>query len=289
MKLIVKLRNSKVKPFAIIFFDMSRTGGGAVSLAKEIVEDLGIHIISAESRENTFTVSGRLNIYHEIIKAAEENEKKLKNTLPGMRDKLGEDKEWLGAVPRGYTLYGPKVVDSERLSKDQRIELNEEGEILIKAWVWKLDGLKDYEIIIKLDKLGVKITKQGISNMWRNVFYAGIISNALLKGEIRKGKWKRMVSHRNFLKVQDILDNQKRKGGYKQDKQNENLTLASGFATWECSHPLVGYHNKKKDLYYYKCNSCNKSANAFTTKRSLNAGVNNSFSDYLNSWQYHQS
>jgi len=69
---------------------------------------------------------------------------------------------------------------------------------LRKAWEWILQGLDDVEIIKKLDVLGVKISKQNISSMWRRAFYCGILTNAFLDGNPIKGKWKPLISEEEF-------------------------------------------------------------------------------------------
>jgi site-specific DNA recombinase len=45
----------------------------------------------------------------------------------------------------------------------------------------------------------------------------------------------------------------------------------------DCNNMMTSYKNKKKNLFYYKCNCCNKTANAETKTSSNNDGVNAAF------------
>ena len=50
------------------------------------------------------------------------------------------------------------------------------------------------------------ISKQRMSEMWRNPFYCGISTHRMLDGKVVKGKWEKLISEKDFLKVQEILD-----------------------------------------------------------------------------------
>lgn len=281
-KLIDEVRRSKNKPYAILLNTInrfSRSGGGGVSLATELVESLGVHIIDVSTGNSTETEQGKIIIYQELLKARQENIDRLKVTLPGMVRHIKEGK-WLGNAPKGYDHFGPKVKDIKFYSKEQTIILNDDGMLLKKAWQWKLQGEKDYVILKKLENLGLKITKQKMSDIWRNPFYCGISTHRMLDGEIKKGTWEKMVSEHDFLLVQEIL-----KGnnfGYKQEKTNPNRPL-NGFVSCSCcGNKLTGYEVKKKGVHYYKCQGCKGgSINANSTKKSISAGANELFSEFL--------
>ena len=44
---------------------------------------------------------------------------------------------------------------------------------------------------------------------------------------------------------------------------------------------MTSYLNKSKQIYYYKCNCCNKTINAETSNRSFNIGIHNQFFEVL--------
>ena len=81
--------------------------------------------------------------------------------------------------------------------------INKEGSLLKLAWQWKLQGERDCFIAPKLEEMGLsKVTKQFLSQMWRNPFYCGVLVNQMLNGRVVQGKWEKMVSEQDFLMVQ---------------------------------------------------------------------------------------
>ena len=158
-KLIDDVRKSKKRPFAILINTISRfsrTGGGGVGLASELVEGLGVHIIEVSTGKNTMTEDGKIQIYNGLLQARQENLDRLKGTIPGM-EQLLEDGDWLGKAPRGYDMYGTRVKNIKFISDRQKIILNDDGKLLQKAWKWKLQGEKDFLIIQRLSIKRVKI------------------------------------------------------------------------------------------------------------------------------------
>jgi site-specific DNA recombinase len=281
-KLIDEVRKAKKKPYGILLNTInrfSRSGASGVALAFELVEVLGVHLIDISTGNSTETEQGRMQIYQGLLDARQENIDRLKVTLPGMIRHIQEGK-WLGNAPKGYDHFGPKVKNMKFYSPEQIIKLNEEGFLLKKAWQWKIQGERDYIILKKLEDLGLKISKQTLSDIWRNPFYCGISTHKMLDGTVVKGQWEKMVSEIDFLLVQEIL-----KGnnfGYKQEKSNPNRPL-NGFITCSCcGNKLTGYEVKKKGVHYYKCQGCKGgSINANTTKKSIGEGANDLFTEFL--------
>ena len=197
-KLIERVRKAKRKPYAILIFKMSRfsrAGGSAIGLVNELVEILGVHLIEVSTGKDTTTERGKIEIFESLLHARKENIERLEITIPGMIAFL-QAGNWLGNVPKGYDHYGPRVKNSEFINGIQRIELNDEGNLLKMAWKWKLAGTSDSEIRRRLTSKGLSISKQFLSAMWRKPFYCGINTNALLKGDVVRGNWPRMVSEK---------------------------------------------------------------------------------------------
>ena len=287
-KLLDEVKSAKKKPFAIaikFISRFSRTGGSAISIVNELVEKMGVHIIETSTGLCTDNEYSKLEIFNKLIDARKENMDRLEKTLPGMKALLGGG-DWLGKAPRGYTMRGKKVTDYTLLQETQSITINEEGDILKKAWEWKLMGERDYIIRRKLEDLGLLISKQGISSMWRNPFYCGILVNSLLD-EPRDGNWKGMVSQEDFWKVEKMLVSNKKnedKKEYSKTKISDSRPL-TGFLKCECGCSLTSYVIEKKGLHYYKCQKCKDSSfNAYTTKKSKKEGLNNSFEDLLSKY-----
>lgn len=284
-RLIHEVKKARKKPHAILIFIMSRfsrTGGSGIALAVEMVEMLGVHLIEVSTGDDTTTERGKLAIYNKLLKAREETLNKLEVSVPGMK-KFLESGNWLGNVPRGYDQYGPRVKDITRIRRNQEIRLNEEGKLLQKAWEWKLQGEKDTVIMKNLESLGMKITKQQISKMWRNPFYCGICAHNMLSGRIVSGKWEKMVSEKDFLTIQEILKGNPQ--GYTHEKDNKDRPLNGHIKCSICGSKMVGYEVKAKGLHYYKCLKCNGvSINANSTQKSRAAGAHEMYAELLESY-----
>lgn len=282
IRLIDEVRRSKHKPYGILLNTInrfSRSGASSIALAFELVDSLGVHIFDLSTGNTTETEQGKMLIHQGLLNARQENIDRLKVTIPGMVRHIKEGK-WLGNAPKGYDHFGPKVKNMKFYSAEQTIKLNEEGYLLKKAWQWKLQGERDYIILKKLEDLGLKISKQTLSDIWRNPFYCGISTHRMLDGNVVKGQWEKMVSERDFLLVQKILEGNN--FGYKQEKSNPNRPLNAFVTCIGCGNKLTGYANEKKGLHYYKCQCCKGgSINANTTKKSLGKGANDLFAEFL--------
>ncbi len=292
MKLIETVRKARIKPFAILIYTMSRfsrSGGGGIALAHELVDILGVHLIEVSSGKNTMTEEGKLEIYQGLIRSRQDNLDRLKVTVPGMK-KMLQAGHALGRVPRGYVHFGPRVKDIKYFAPIQRIEFSEEAPIIRKGWDWKLQGVSCVLIRRKMEDLGVKMSRQQVSKMWRNPFYAGVNANKLLGQDICEGNWPKMVNQEEFMKVQQILRGNK--FGYKNELSNVHRPL-SGFACCsKCGRKMSGYEVIAKGLHYYKCQVCKEatiSASGGQGKRSKGKSAHQLFIEELDKYTQHPS
>ncbi|MCD6200450.1 MAG: recombinase family protein [Bacteroidales bacterium] len=287
IRLLTEVKKARIKPFAIIIYKMnrfSRSGGKSIALATELVDEIGVHLIEIVSEIDTTTPKGRNELNKRLLQAEEENINKLEHTVPGMKSFIRAGNR-LGMAPLGYTHTGKKVKDPERFSFKQKIWVNETGEKLRLAWQWKVEGVPDHQIIKRLEDLGVNISKQKLSAMWRNVFYCGLISNSLLEGDVLVGNHEPMVSREVFLKVQEILKTNNQ--GYTVVKKAEERPLTGTLRCKYCGQKLTGYEVKAKGLHYYKCNVCKGvSINAQTSRRfKKKTGAHELFVELLDSYK----
>lgn len=285
-RLIEKVRSSRKRPLAILVYKMSRfsrSGGGAIGLVNTLVEELGVHLIEVCSGHTTMTERGKINIYESLFHAHKENLEKKEIVIPSMIASL-KSGTWIGACPTGYDQYGRKVTNEKFFSFKQRLEINKDGELLKEAWTWKASGMySDAQIIAKLAARGLKVSKQKMSQMWRNPFYAGIIINRLLDEPV-KGNWVPLVCMEDFVRVQQVLENNP--SGFQHNKDEEARPLSRLLKCNDCGCFMVGYKNNQKDLHYYRCLKCNGvSVNARTTKRAKRKGANELFLDLLNRYE----
>ena len=284
VKLINEVKKSRQKPFGILIFMVSRfsrTGGGAIGLVYDLIREHKVHLIEVSSGKDTTTENGEHEIMELLLSAKKENSNRLKVTIPGLIAFLKKG-NWLGKAPRGYDHYGKRVANLEFHYNKQKLEINNEGRILKKAWKWKLQGIPDYKILKKFDKLGLKLTKQSLSEMWRKPFYCGINTNSLLKNEVIKGNWKPLVSVEDFITINERLEGNTNTG-YIKSNFCEDRPLQSDLYCGICGTKMTGYKAKKK-YDYYKCQNklCNcKDMNAKSSKKSLQTGLNDLFEDHL--------
>ncbi len=255
-KLIETVRSAKKRPFAILIYTMSRfsrSGGGGISLAHELVDELGVHLIEVATGKNTMTEEGKLQIYSGLIRASQDNLDRLKVTVPGMI-KMLENGHWLGNPPPGYIHFGPRVKDHSRFAPVQRIEKGPDNIYIRRAWEMKLQGTSDYIIIRKLSEMGYVIHKNKLNKIWRNPFYCGISTNKLLNGRIIQGNWEKTITEKEFFRVQEILKGNRY--GRKHDMSNPKRPLTCFLKCEKCDGNMSGYEATGRGLHYYRCAKC---------------------------------
>ncbi len=274
VSLIARVKKSRQKPFAIIVYKMSRfsrSGGNAIGLVNQLVEELGVHLIESASGASTTTERGKVAIYESLFHAFKENLERKEIIIPNMKAFIKKGNRF-GHAPFGYDHFGPRVVNEKFYNREQKILINKEGKILREAWNWKLTGnYSDAQIIIKLKTRGLNLSKQKLSKIWRNPFYCGILINCLSEEAIQ-GKWEPIISKEHFIKVQKILE--VNPSGYQHNKNEELRPLTRSLKCSECGNFMVGYKVKKKDLHYYRCLKCSGvsiNANAVGKSRKKNA------------------
>lgn len=79
------------------------------------------------------------------------------------------------------------------------------------------------------------------------------MAHKMLEGKVIKGNHEKLVSTDVFLKVNGLLDQNTH--GYKINEENDALPLKRFAHCDHCGKPLRGYLARKKNIYYYKCNT----------------------------------
>ena len=285
-RLFDTIKHKKNRPYAVaVKFTsrFSRSGGNAIGLLSQMIEDLNVHLLETSSGLCTDNPKDKNEIYRKLLEAHEENEQRKKVIIPGLISFL-EAGNHLGSVPFGYVKYGPRVVDFDRMAKEQRIEINKEGKLFQLAWQWKLQGEAHVTISKRLADLGVNLNHKRLTVLFRNPFYCGVLVNSFLK-EPKEGNWEPLVSMEVFWKVQALLAPQTL-GTYQISNSNDARPLARHLICSQCNNLLTGYEVKKKRKHYYKCNVCRGvSLNAETSPKSPQMGINDTYKKLLESVQ----
>lgn len=269
----IKKNKGRVSHILVYTLDrFSRTGGGAIKLAQDLRDKYGVTVFAVTQPTDTTNVSGVFQQNIQFLFSEFDNQLRKQRAVAGMKEKF-EKGVWCLKPPMGY--------DVVRTNGERKIVINKVGKYLSKAFEWKLQGVKNDEIITKLKALGVTIYKQKMSMIFSNPFYCGIIANKMLGGKLVKGTHPSIVSEEAFLAVNNVRKTAN-KYGVPHRSEIEQLPLKVFMKCEHCTKGYTGYIVKKKNIYYYKCRTigctCNKNAEA----------LNKSFAAYLESYKINE-
>lgn len=275
IRMMTFIKKSKEKISYIIVYSLdrfSRTGGNAIYISENLKKQ-GVVVMSVTQQTDSTTSAGTFQQNMQFIFSQYENELRREKCYAGVKERLLRGL-WIGCAPIGYDQYSK--------GKEQFIKVNAQGKLLRKAFEWKAEqNMPSVEILSRLKSMGLIITKQRLSDVFRNPFYCGIISHRALDGHLVEGKHEKLVSRELFLKANDIVLSNQHK--WKHEPENPEISLKKFIKCDMCGTPFAGYIVKKKGLYYYKCNKigckCNKSAKV----------VNEQFYDLLRKYTIEES
>ena len=156
--------------------------------------------------------------------------------------------EWYSRPPLGY--------DSKKDGRHHVITVNEKGRILRNAfqWVATEPEITQNEIIERLKRLGLVISKSRLSAILHNNFYCGRLEHKYLNTEnldkpYIMGVQEPLVSEEMFDRVQNILAGNHCK--YEQAEETPRFPLKKFVFCAKDGHLMTGYTTKGKE--YYKC------------------------------------
>lgn len=270
-------RNKKVTHILVYLLDrFSRTGGGAIKLSKDLREKYGVDIIAVTQPIDTSNPGGVFQQNIQFLFSEYDNQLRRQRAMAGMKEKFQRG-IWCLTPPMGYSIVytGNGTTDEKKKKGDRTIVVNETGIKLRKAFEWKAKGMKNEEILLKLQKAGVKIYKQKLSMIFSNPFYCGIISTKMLNGEMVEGIHEKLISQSLFLQVNKVREEAKGKYGILHNKEQEAVPLKVFMKCECCNRGYTGYIVKARNIWYYKCRTtgCGNNKNAKM--------LNKSFADYL--------
>jgi site-specific DNA recombinase len=253
----VKSSREKISYILVYSLDrFSRTGDSAIFISSEL-KKTGVSIMAVTQPIDTNSHAGALQQNIQFIFSKYDNDLRRQKTIDGMREKLLRG-EWIGNAPTGYSFV--------KGAATQTIVINEKGEAMKQAFIWRANGMTYEQIVEKLKPLGVIMPKQTLTDIFRNPFYCGFMSHNLLNGEVIRGKHPALIDEDLFLRANAL----KKTDGFKVNKANDNLPLKVFVKDAESGIPFTGYIVKKKKLYYYKVNKIgikiNRSANMMHEK-----------------------
>ncbi|MBP6089718.1 MAG: recombinase family protein [Crocinitomicaceae bacterium] len=224
----------------------SRSGPGGAFISHELKKG-GINVVSVTQSIDHNDPSGNFmeGIYH--LFSEFDNQLRRDKSMTGMIEKLKQG-YWPYMPPTGYT-----NMNQGKTADLHKIEINERGKLLKKAFEWKAnDDLSLEEIARRLQARGWDIPSKRVSHFFKNPFYCGFIVSKMIPGEMIEGKHPPLVSRSTFLKVHQNLE--KFWKGPLIEKEVAELPLKQFVKCDCCGTSMTGYLVKKKEIFYYKCN-----------------------------------
>jgi hypothetical protein len=185
-----------------------------------------------------------------------ENHRRSLNVISGMRRAFKEGR-YVGSAPKGYE-NGKDSAKKPLLVPGNDAILIQEAFELISTGLYN-----QIEVMNKLRKKGLKISKTPFSNLLRNPIYYGGVPIKAYKNEkecVVAGIHEPLITKALFDKVQNVLNNRRGKYHTNHKKVNENFPLKGFLMCPKCNNPLTGSTSKGRSKYYsyYHCISpCN--------------------------------
>ncbi len=222
----------------------SRSGTGAIGIIAELSKK-GISVLSVTQPTDTKTSMGVFYQNIQLVFSQYDNEQRRAKCITGMKERLSRG-NWVGKAPLGYC----HVHDA---NNKPVVAISKQGELLQKSFLWKVhEHLTNTEITKRLKALGLSVSKQRLTEVFRNPFYCGIITHGLLSEPVM-GSHEPLVSQEIFLKANQIVN--KVPHDYKHQVVNDDLPLKRFIKCKQCGVPFTGYFVKNKGKHYYKCNN----------------------------------
>ena len=264
-------RNKEIDTIIVYSYDrFSRTGPNGAYISQQLMKS-GVKTLSATQEVDPSSPSGSFqqNLYY--IFSQFDNELRKDKSVTGMKERLRQ----------GYWLYKP-VIGYSNSKKGMTCDkheffINNNGKLIKRAFMWKLQNMRNFEISNRLESAGLKINPKRLNRIFQNPFYCGKIINQLIPGEVIDAKHPKLISEKNWIKVQYIIENNYR--GQTKNTYFEEIPLKVFMKCHNTNDPLTGYIVKKKGIWYYKSRSKG-------TKLNINAKkLNTLFSEYLKQFE----
>lgn len=250
------VKKHKVSNIVVYSIDrFSRSGTGAIGIIAELTKK-GISVLSVTQPTDTKTSMGVFYQNIQLVFSQYDNEQRRAKCITGMKERLSRG-NWVGKAPLGYC----HVHDA---NNKPVVVIGEQGKLLQKSFLWKVhERLTNTEITKRLKALGLSVSKQRLTEVFRNPFYCGIITHGLLSEPVM-GSHEPLVSQDIFLKANQIVN--KVPHDYKHQVINDDLPLKRFIKCKQCGVPFTGYFVKDKQKHYYKCNNSHCKSNTSKDK-----------------------
>ena len=249
----------------------SRTGTKSFSIVDELLEK-GIPVFSATSTYDARTADGKMCQRFELLQAEHDNAVKSRAVKDNGARALRNGR-WIQQPPIGY--------DMKTTKAGQTITVNEKGKLIRMAFQMKADeNLTNEEVRERLSGMGLPLSKQQLSHIFHNIFYAGYYAHPFLEGDIIMGRQEPLVSLEVFAKVNGIISKAHSKG-YETKADKSYAPLIGTLKCPVCGHNLTASLSTKmrkrygREVGYYVCSRKHCKCNVSTRR------VNEVFEDWI--------
>ena len=247
----------RVNMILVYSYDRFSRAGAEAIVTKAYLKSKGITVVSVTQPIDTDSMAGEFMENMLFLFNQFENNLRKQKCTAGMIECL-ENGDWFSRPPVGYV--------PDKSAGKHCLVIDEKGELIRKAFLWRAEGIEETEISRKLSLLGLKMDKQRLSQIFHNPFYCGKIKHHLLGDKIVKGNQPAIIDEQTWNRVNGIESH----CGYEHQEETPNVPLKLHLVCSACGKHMTGYEVKKKGLWYYKCNTpgckCNKSAKVMHSK-----------------------
>lgn len=241
----IKKNKEKITHILVYLLDrFSRTGDGAMRLAKELREKYGVTIIAVTQPIDTSNPGGIFQQNLQFLFSQYDNDLRRQRAMAGIRENL-ERGNWCKMPPMGYSIL--------KNGKERKIIVNAIGKKLKYAFEWKAAGMKNDEILSKLQAMGLKMYKQKLSAVFSNPFYCGILADKMLNGKLVEGQQEKLITKDLFLLVNNIRAAAKGKYGVTHKKENDEYPLKIFMQCDGCGTGYTGYVVRRQTKAMERC------------------------------------
>lgn len=252
-------KDREINMILVHSFDRFSRAGNEAIVTKAFLKSKGIYVISATQKTDPDSAAGEFmeNIF--FLFSQFENSLRRDKCVAGMTECLRKG-QWYSRPPLGY--------DKHMEGKDHILTVNDKGEILRNAFIWKAnEHIGDVEIVERLKDLGLVVNRKTLNDILHNRLYCGYITSPLLdEGEEIpfNDKQEILIDEATWNKANGIT-----RCGYEVAEITESTPLKRHVRCSKCGNYLTGYsrikRNKKgeeHEYYYYKCNTKGCGVNA---------------------------
>lgn len=245
-------KDNEINIILVYSFDrFSRAGAQAIA-TKAFLKSKGIYVVSATQPIDCDSSAGEFMENMLFLFNQFENSMRRDKCVSGMRDCLRRG-YWYGHAPLGY--------DRKKVGKEHHLTINEDGRKLKNAFKWKLEGVRDVDIVERLKAMGLIVDRKHLCKIFHNPFYCGYIKHNLLGEDIVQGKQEILIEESVFNTINGLS-----KAGYEHKEITEEFPLKRHVRCSDCGGYLTGYTVKARGRDYYKCNKKGCKSNHSVTK-----------------------